>query len=156
MEEKSTENFTVLDEFGQLKIFSSPSEIIEYFVQFRLGFYDKRKAFIIDKLENELSILSNKARFIKAIVTGKLKVNNVPRKEIILYLQTDDFDEQNGSYQYLLSLPIYTLTKETYEALLSDMHQKAEELTKIKAKLPIDMYREDLNQLKKALQKEYN
>lgn len=156
MEEKSTENFTVLDEFGQLKIFSSPSEIIEYFVQFRLGFYDKRKAFIIDKLENELSILSNKARFIKAIITGKLKVNNVPRKEIIDFLEKEQYDQNNGSYQYLLALPIYTLTKETYETLLADMSQKAKELTEIKAKLPIDMYREDLTQLKKALQKEYN
>jgi hypothetical protein len=118
-------------------------------------FYDKRKAFIINRLENELSILSNKARFIKSIITGKLKVNNVPRKEIILYLEKDNFDQHGGSYQYLLALPIYSLTKETYEALLADMSQKAKELADIKEKQPIDMYREDLNQLKKALQKEY-
>jgi DNA gyrase/topoisomerase IV subunit A len=156
MEEKQTENFTVLDEFGRLKIFNSASEIIEYFVKFRLTYYDKRKQFIIDTLNQELLVLSNKARFIKAIIDGKLKINNVPKKEIILYLQTANFDEVNGSHSYLLSLPIHTLTKEIYEELIASVHKKEAELEEVKRKLPISMYREDLQELKKALQKEYN
>ena len=156
MEERQTENFTVLDEFGKLKIFSSASEIIEYFVKFRLSFYDKRKKFIIDTLNQELTLLSNRARFVKAIIEGKLKINNVPRKEIILYLQTADFDEINGSYQYLLGMPIHSLTKETYEDLISAEFQKERELEEIKKREPLQMYREDLQELKKALQKEYN
>ena len=156
MDERQTENFTVLDEFGKLKIFNSASEIIEYFVKYRLSFYNKRKQYIIDTLSQELLVLSNKARFIDNIIKGKLKINNVPRKEIILYLQTDNFDEISGSYQYLLVLPIHSLTKETYEDLLSAMNKKEEELIEIKKVEPIDMYREDLQELKKALQKEYN
>ena len=156
MEERQTENFTVLDEFGRLKIFNSASEIIEYFVQFRLSFYDKRKQFIINTLNQELTVLSNKAHFVKSIIEGKLKINNVPRKEIILYLQTDNFDEVNGSYQYLLGMPIHSLTKETYEDLISAEFQKEKELEEIKKKEPMHMYKEDLQELKKALQKEYN
>jgi DNA topoisomerase-2 len=156
MEERQTENFTVLDEHGKLKIFNSASEIIEYFVQFRLAFYDKRKKYIIDTLNQELTLLSNRARFVKSIIEGKLKINNVPKKEIILYLQTDDFDEINGSYQYLLGMPIHSLTKETYEDLISAVTQKERELEEIKRREPIQMYREDLQELKKALQKEYN
>jgi DNA gyrase/topoisomerase IV subunit A len=156
MEERQTENFTVLDEHGKLKIFNSASEIIEYFVQFRLTFYEKRKQFIIDTLNQELALLSNRARFVKAIIEGKLKINNVPRKEIILYLETDNFDEINGSYQYLLGMPIHSLTKETYEDLISAEFQKERELEEIKKKEPLNMYREDLQELKKALQKEYN
>jgi DNA topoisomerase-2 len=156
MDERQTENFTVLDEFGKLKIFSSASEIIEYFVKFRLSFYDKRKQYIIDTLNQELTLLSNRARFVKAIIEGKLKINNVPRKEIILYLQTADFDEINGSYQYLLGMPIHSLTKETYEDLISAEVQKEKELEEIKKREPLQMYREDLQELKKALQKEYN
>jgi DNA topoisomerase-2 len=155
MEEKQTENFTVLDETGKLKIFTSAREIIDYFVKFRLTFYEKRKQFLIDKISQELLVLSNKARFIKDIITNKLKVNNVPRKEIVLYLQTADYDEVNGSYQYLLSLPIYTLTKETYEELLITEAEKQKELEEIKKKESLQMYKEDLQELKKALQKEY-
>lgn len=156
MEERQTENFTVLDEHGKLKIFNSASEIIEYFVQFRLTFYEKRKQFIIDTLNQELTLLSNRARFVKAIIKSKLKINNVPRKEIILYLETDNFDEINGSYQYLLGMPIHSLTKETYEDLISAEFQKKRELEEIKKKEPLNMYKEDLLELKKALQKEYN
>lgn len=155
MEERQTENFTVLDESGRLKIFSSASEIIEYFVKFRLSFYEKRKQFIIDSLNQELVTLSNKAKFIKLIISGKLKINNIPRKEIILYLQTADFDEVSGSYQYLLSMPIHSLTRETYESLISDEAQKETELAEIKKKDPTQMYRDDLQELKRALQKEY-
>ena len=156
MEERQTENFTVLDEHGKLKIFNSASEIIDYFVQFRLTFYEKRKQYIIDTLNQELTLLSNRARFVKAIIEGKLKINNVPRKEIILYLETDNFDEINGSYQYLLGMPIHSLTKETYEDLISAEFQKKRELEEIKKKEPLNMYKEDLQELKKALQKEYN
>jgi hypothetical protein len=80
----------------------------------------------------------------------------VPKKEIILYLQTADFDEVNGSYQYLLGMPIHSLTKETYEELLMTERKKEKELEEAMKKEPIQMYREDLQELKRALQKEYN
>jgi DNA topoisomerase-2 len=124
MEEKQSENFTVLDENGDLKIFSNAIEIIQYFVKFRLTYYIKRKEYLINKLNQELLLLSNKARFIKMIIDGKLKINNVPRKQIILALETGDFDEINGSYNYLLGLPIHTLTKETYEDLIASEFEK--------------------------------
>jgi DNA gyrase/topoisomerase IV subunit A len=155
MEEKQSENFTVLDENGNLKIFESATQIIQYFVKFRLTYYIKRKEYLINKLNQELLLLSNKAQFIKMIIDGKLKINNVPRKQIILALETADFDEINGSYNYLLSLPIHTLTKETYEDLLGDTHAKENELESTKAKDTTQMYRDDLQELRKALIKSY-
>jgi DNA topoisomerase-2 len=95
--------------------------------------------------------LSNRAKFVKLIIDGKLKINNIPRKEIILYLQTADFDEVNGSYNYLLNMPIHSLTKETYEQLLKEVAEKKAELAEIKKKEPIEMYKEDLIELKKNL-----
>lgn len=156
MEETQTENFTVLDENGKLRIFKSASDIIKYFVKFRMNFYIKRKKFLINKLERELTYLSNKARFIKMIIENKLKINNVPRKTIILALETADFDEIDGSYSYLLSMPIHTLTREKYEELLSQEAEKEGELVEMKKRQPIDMYKEDLNELKKVLKKEYS
>jgi DNA topoisomerase-2 len=86
MEEKQSENFTVLDEFGKLKIFNSATEIIKYFVGFRLNFYQKRKDYLINKLTEELDILSNRARFIKMIIEKRLNINNVPKDEVIAKL----------------------------------------------------------------------
>ena len=155
MEEKQSENFTVLDETGNLKIFESATQIIQYFVKFRLTYYIKRKEYLINKLNQELLLLSNKAQFIKMIIDGKLQINNVPRKQIILALSTANFDEINGSYNYLLSLPIHTLTKETYEDLLGDTHSKENELEFTKKQDTTQMYRDDLQELRKALIKSY-
>ena len=156
MEEKQTENFTVLDEHGKLKIFTSATEIVKYFVKFRMDFYVKRKAFIIDTLNRELITLSNRAAFIKAIIDGKLKINNVPKRQIILWLETAKFDEVDGSYSYLLSMQIHNLTKEKYEELLLHEAEKERELLAMKKVKPGDMYVDDLNDLKKVLKKEYN
>ena len=151
MIETETENLTCLDERGKLLIFENIPQIVEYFTNFRLSFYSKRKAFLINKYNEELTYLSNRARFIKLIIDGKLKVNNVPRKEIILYLETNKFDQVNGTYLYLLNMPIHSLSKETYEALLKEVSEKQAELAEIKKKDPTDMYREDLADLKKNL-----
>lgn len=151
MIETETENLTCLNEKGKLAIFEDITQVVEYFVSFRLSFYDKRKAFLIKKYGEALIYLSNRAKFIKLIIDGKLKVNNVPRKEIILYLQTADFDEVNGSYNYLLNMPIHSLTKETYEQLLKEVSDIKLLLADIKKKDPTEMYREDLVELKKNL-----
>jgi len=57
----------------------------------------------------------------------------------------------NDSYNYLLSMPIHSLTKETYEQLLKEVAEKRALLAEIKKKDPTDMYREDLSELKKNL-----
>lgn len=155
MEERESENFTVLDEHGNLKIFNSAGEIITYFVDFRLKYYIKRKEHLIKSISADLSLLSNKANFIKSIIDGKLKINNVPKKQIVLYLETADFDQINGSYNYLLQMPIHTLTKETYDDLLESVEKKKKELEIIKSKETSQMYRDDLQELRKALLKSY-
>ena len=48
-------------------------------------------------------------------------------------------------------MPIHSLSKETYEALLKEVSEKQAELAEIKKKDPTDMYREDLADLKKNL-----
>ena len=121
-----------------------------------MNFYVKRKAFIIDTLNRELITLSNRAAFIKAIIDGNLKINNIPKKQIILWLEAANFDEVDGSYSYLLSMQIHNLTKEKYEELLLHESEKKRELLAMKKVQPADMYVNDLNDLKKVLKKEYN
>lgn len=148
---QETENLTTIDETGNLKIFNRVEEIVKHFVGVRLSWYDKRKAYLIAKLERELLIISNKARFIKDIIEGKLKVNNVPKKTIVLYLQTANYDEVDGSYNYLLSMPIYSLTKERFEELLNQEADKEKEKKIIEGTDPKEMYLNDLEALKKSL-----
>ena len=149
LEEASTEIFSTLDENGKLLIFEKTSEIIEYFVNFRLSYYHKRKEFMLAKMNHDLKILSNRGRFIKAILDEKLKINNVSKALIIEGIIEMKLDKIDDSYDYLLRMPIYSLTKELFEKLKEDFTTKKGEIKKLEETDPKDMYLDDLNDLKK-------
>lgn len=151
LEENQTEIFTSLDENGKLKIFDDTKDMIVYFTQFRLKYYQKRKDYQLDRLRNELKILSNRGKFIKAIIEGKLKVNNVTKAEIIVGIEKLGLDKIDGNFDYLLRMPIWSLTKEMYDKLKEDYLIKKEEIEKLSKVDPRDMYLSDLAELKKKL-----
>lgn len=148
---QETENLTTIDETGKLKIFERAEDIVTHFVNIRLGFYHKRKEYLLNKLKNELLIISNRARFIKDIIEGKLKVNNIPKETIIKYLADHNYDKIDNSYNYLLNMAIYTLTKEKFEDLLKQKNAKETEIENVIKIDPKDMYIKDLQNLKKSL-----
>ena len=149
--DSDTENLTTLDENEKLKIFDCVEDIVKYFVDFRLVFYQKRKDFLIDKLSKELRVLAFKAKFIKSIIDKKLVVNNVKKEVIVSWLDENKFEKIDESYNYLLNMPIYSLTNERYMELMKNAKDKKEELDLIKEKEPKEMYLSDLNELKKKL-----
>jgi len=145
------ENFTTLDENSKLKIFDSAEDILKYFVDFRIKYYQKRKDYLIDKYKKELTELCWRAKFIKSIIDKKLVVNNKPKDEIVKWLEENKFEKMNGDYGYLLSMQIYSLTKERYDDLMDKAKQKKENLEDVMKKEPKEMYLEDLQDLKKKL-----
>lgn len=149
LEEYSTEIYSTLDENGKLKIFENIPDIINYFVNFRLTYYVKRKEYLLNKLNRELNILSNRGKFIKAIIDGKLKINNIPKEQIVTSIESLKLDKIDDSYDYLLRMAIYSLTKEMYEKLKEEFKLKKEEIDKLNATEPKDMYLLDLSELKK-------
>jgi DNA gyrase/topoisomerase IV subunit A len=151
LEETETENYNTLDQQGKLKIFESVTELLLYFVEFRLNYYHKRKEYLIGKSLHELKILSNRGRFIKAILDGKLIINNIPKNQIIISIEELGLDRIDDSYDYLLRMPIYSLTTELFNKLKEDFKLKKDEIEKLKATDPKDMYLLDLSELKKKL-----
>ena len=149
LEESETENFNTLDENGKLKIFDSVEDIIQYFINFRLKYYQLRKDFELDKLQHELKVLGNRGKFIKNILDGKIIVNNKSKDEIVTQIESIGLEQIDNSYDYLLRMPIYSLTKEMFEKLKEDFSSKKEEIEKLKLVDPKDLYLSDLSDLKK-------
>jgi DNA topoisomerase-2 len=155
MQEKEGENFTTLDENGKLKVFNNAGQIVEYFVNLRLKYYDLRKQFLIKELESELKNLDNRARFIKSILDRQIVVNGAKKNDLIKVMDGMGFDKQDDSYDYLLTMHIQTLTLEKYEELTKKVQAREKELDKVKKTTPEKMYREDLTQLKNHVQKSF-
>lgn len=151
LEETQSEIFTTLDETGKLKLFENTTEIIEYFVNFRLGYYHKRKDYVLSKMKQDLKILSNRGRFIKFILDGKLEIKNRPKDDIIKDIENLGLDKLDDSYDYLLRMAIWSLTKEMFDKLKEDYKIKKSEMEDFARLNPKEMYLSDLTELKKKL-----
>jgi len=146
-----TENLTTIDENEKLKVFDCVEDMLVYFVDFRMGYYQKRKDYLIGKWTEELNEMIMRAKFIKAIISRKLVVNNVPKDEIVSWLDENKFDKMDGSYSYLLNMPIHSLTKEKYDELLNKTKVKKEQIDEYSRKDTKEMYLEDLYELKRKI-----
>lgn len=89
---KSTSNMVLFDSDGQLKRYSSSIEILEEFFPVRLEYYDKRKSYLVAKLDSEFKKLSNQARFILEVNTNLVKVHNIPTKDICRQLEQRGYE----------------------------------------------------------------
>ncbi len=82
----STVNMHLFDSNGMIKRYTSPAEIIEEFYTLRLATYEKRKAHLMAQLSEEVDRLSNRARFILAVINGTLIIGNRKKADLLAEL----------------------------------------------------------------------
>lgn len=151
LQERQTENITTLDEGGNLKIFETVEELLAYFVDFRIGYYVKRKEYLLNKIDSDLFVIDNRVKFIKAIIDQKLELRNRKRAVIEGELPQLDIQKYEASYRYLLDMSVHSLTKEKWEELQNKAKTLRTEREKIEKTTPKEFYRKDLHDLKKTL-----
>jgi len=59
----------------------------------RLHFYQKRKEYLLSKLDRECEILDNKKRFILAVVNEEIKIRNVKKQKVVEQLVAGGFKQ---------------------------------------------------------------
>lgn len=126
-----TENFTCINENNQIVIFDSAKEILEYYVKIKKEFLGKRKDFLKNKYNTELDILKSKLIFITAYIKKKIDLNNKPKDFIISQLENIKGLVKMNNFDYLLNMPIYSLTAEKIKNLeesIADLTNKIKTL----------------------------
>jgi DNA topoisomerase-2 len=131
--------------------YNSPTDILACFYDIRIEYYEKRKIYITEKLETELLILRSKARFIQEYINGIIKINNQSKDIIIKSLEKGNYPKQEESYDYLLKLPIYSLTLEKIQELNKTCESKRSSLLFIQSKTAEELWQIDLEDLLKKL-----
>ena len=149
--EKATENLTTLDIENNPKVFSNPMELVKHFVEFRKGYYVLRKERLLAKIDDDIKVLTNRVRFITMVASGDLEVSNRKKADIEKSLRDEGFDKVRKSYDYLLSMPIYSLTMEKSSELSKSLSSKLSEREALEKTSPIRMYLDDLKDLRKQL-----
>ena len=155
MRDGEGENLTTIDENGKLKVFERAEEIVDYFVKFRLEYYTKRKTRLLVELDNEIQILTARARFVKAVIEKEIDVMNVKKVDVMKSISSIGINKIDGDYDYLLSMPIHSLTAEKYAELLKRHSVKTKEREKVEKTSAEDFYRQDLKELRAQVEKSY-
>ena len=151
---KSTENFTCQNAEMNIHKFDSAADLIESYITLRLEYYQKRKDHILTTLKDDIIKAFSKYMFIKGVVEGTIIVSNRSVGDINAQLDANNsIHPVNGSYSYLLSIPISSLTKEQFEKLyksITDMKTKYNDINIVNTH---DMWLKELSELTTAYNK---
>jgi DNA topoisomerase-2 len=149
-----TENYTSLNENNKVIEYKSIYEIIDNYYNIRLKYYDLRKNYLIKELSKRIIETYSKYLFIKGVIDGDIIISNKSDEVIINQLEKiEKIIKVNDSYDYLLNMPMKSITKANYEKLKTNIKEMKDELTNLKNITNIEMWKNDLNDLKKALKK---
>jgi len=187
----------LFDQNGKVQKYESPLEIVQDFGRIRIVMYEKRKAHILARLQRESEILSEKARFIKLVLTQEIKVKRRKIFDLVQDIKKHSFkplreikgpdladdkgddeddkesedeeqseqEEQNEEvkrknatkkgvrdFEYLVGMPIITLTMEKVQELNNQKDLKLQERDALKKRSPKQLWSDDLDVLEEALQ----
>ena len=131
----STTNMNLFNSEDKLKKYESVNEIVDDYFDIRLEYYEDRKDNMIEALERDLLILSNKAKYIQAVLDGSIDLRKKKKQEIIDMLQDKDYDtiDNDAEFKYLVRMPMDSVSEENVDKLLNEHNAKQDELDRIKA-----------------------
>jgi DNA topoisomerase-2 len=121
----NTTNMHLFDANCVIRKYHSPIDIIKDFAKVRLDYYHKRKTYMLKKMDNELSVMKNKIRFISMIVNEELVVYRKKKEVIVSELKKLQFATIDSSFDYLLRMEIYNLTDERIQDI-NNQHKKVQ------------------------------
>jgi DNA topoisomerase-2 len=111
--------------------------------------YQTRKDNMIESLERELMMLTNKAKYIQENLDGTIDLRKKKKEQVVEMLQNKGYDVIDGDedYKYLVKMPMDSVTEENVERLNKEHGNKAVELETIKSTSINKMWLNELENL---------
>lgn len=171
----ATTNLVAFDPEGRITKYATVEDILKEFYTVRLKYYERRKQHQLSELQRDLEKLSNQARFVQMIIDGSLVISKKKKHILIGELKEkgfkpiakvadaaklgedepameDDEEAENNetevlssSYDYLLGMPMWSLTQERVEKLrrqIGDREMEIDALIKLSKE---DIWKKDLD-----------
>ncbi|KAL2266989.1 hypothetical protein VTJ83DRAFT_4266 [Remersonia thermophila] len=163
-------NLVCFNTRGQIQKYDNVEQIMEEFYHYRLQFYAKRKEYWLGVYHADYRKLQNQYRFITEIIEDKLVVSKKKKAVLVQELRErkyepfppkddkkepgaegeDDIEEDEAAggardYDYLLSMAIWSLTKERLDKLKAQIAAKKAEYDELDAMSEKDLWVKDLD-----------
>ncbi|XP_044386932.1 DNA topoisomerase 2-like [Triticum aestivum] len=158
-----TTKMHLLDSDGKIRKYNTLEDILKEFFKLRLEYYWRRKAVMLKNIGKELLKPKNQVRFILAVISGDIVVNNRKRSELFLELKQKGYQpfpqkkvtanevDEESNYEYLLAMPIGNLTLEKVQELLAEQKKLEDEHEFLGNATPEILWLRDLDALEKEL-----
>jgi len=141
------ENFTCIDEENKVIVFDNEIDLLMKFIKVKLDYYKKRKEYLLQKYKKEYEFLKDRAKFIKLILDGKIKIYKRKIEDVLKDCKENNIKFANKH----LEMKITSFTSNKLQELkksLDDIKLKIDDLIKKNEK---ELYLEDLRELKGKL-----
>ena len=122
----STTNMHMFNADFKLHKYSSVEEIMDEFYTVRLDAYKRRKEIQVDTMKKELAKLSNRARYILEILAGTIDLRKKTNEQVNALLSS--YDKINDTYDYLLKMPMNSVTEENVARIVKEKEEIEKEL----------------------------
>jgi DNA topoisomerase II len=130
-----------------------------------MDYYKRRKAYMLDVLKKELTLISYKVKFIREILNDTIDLRKKKRQVINELLKSKGYPElsnnldaspDNYSYDYLVKMSLDTLTQEKIDELERKLGDKQIEFDELQQKTERRLWVEDLKLFFAKYKKVYN
>ena len=150
----STTNMNLFDADDKLRKYNSVGEIIDDYFITRLQYYQVRKEYLIQYLEKQLVVLSNKARYIQEVLDGSIDLRKKKKNEITELLESKKYDivEKDADYKYLVKMAMDSVSEENVEKICNECKEKDIELSTVRNTTIQEMWLKELDQLETVYQ----
>ena len=149
---ETTSNMHLFDSQDKLKKYETIEEIIDDYYVVRLEMYEKRKNFMVKRLNEELIFLRNKVKYISSTIQGNIDLRNKKSVVVTQMMEEKGFDKIDDNYNYLIKLPMDSVTEENVEKLINKHSNKCEELETLIETDITSMWSKELTELVKIYQ----
>ncbi len=117
---------------GQMVYYDSMEDIFDEWYKERYTLYVRRKEKLIAQLELAILILQNKIRFIKAVISKEIRINKLSNEELNALLEEQKYYKHNGSFDYILTMHMSSMTMTNLARLEKELEAKIAELEELK------------------------
>ena len=147
----STTNMNLFNEQEQLVPYKKINDIINNFMDVRQKTYVERKEYIINNLEHEIMIITNKYKYIIEILNDTIDLRKKSSQQINEMLNKKEYDLIDKSYNYLIKMPMDSVNIENVERLKNEVDEKNKQLNILKETTIQEMWLSELVRLEKSI-----
>jgi len=153
-------NMNLFDAKQTIKHYTDAREILLDFYYERFALYVKRRDLIIQRLSNELQVLTRERDLLHRVIQldgeggEKVVVQLLGKSSAVVFSRLEELGFTRSEIERMMKKPIGDFTLEKVRDLEQTLVKKKRLLDEITASTPYSLWREDLQALKQALEKD--